>query len=73
MTHDDKGERRGSVEGRHQKLERKNSGNDRQSHYDKAKRSSLERYDHYSTWAVTAFSRGECNGLNRGYLTSGDF
>ena len=40
---DDKGERRGSVEGRHQRLERKNSGNDRQGHYDKAKRSSLER------------------------------
>ena len=42
---DDKGERRGSVEGRHQRLERKNSGNDRQGHYDKAKRSSLERLD----------------------------
>ena len=43
VTLDDKGERRGSVEGRHQRLERKNSGNDRQGHYDKAKRSSLER------------------------------
>ena len=47
VTHDDKGERRGSVEGRH-KLERKNSGNDKQSHYDKAKRSSLERFDYSS-------------------------
>lgn len=46
VTQDDRGERRGSVESRHQKLERKNSGNDRQSHYEKAKRSSLERYDY---------------------------
>ena len=44
VTVDDKGERRGSVDSRHQRLERKSSGNDRQGHYDKAKRSSLERY-----------------------------
>ena len=43
MSVDDKGERRGSVEGHHQRLERKNSGNSRQGRYDKAKMSSLER------------------------------
>lgn len=60
---DDKGERRGSVEGRHQRLERKNSGNDRQGHYDKAKRSSLERWA-LSTNTQAWYKNKECTILD---------
>ncbi len=40
---DERAERRSSVEGRHQRIERKGSGNAEKC-LDKAKRSSLERY-----------------------------